>query len=226
MVRKLLYLILLFPLLTGCENDLTYDGRTKIIYEGKLVDQEGNPLANIPVSIYVTKRGYFYSAGSDRDLISYATSDANGHYKMVFPQPENEDNISLLINRPTPKRQPDSTYSTTEIYNLKSENVSDYKLVFETTSLYKVENSVQLAIGYPVGNPAIVKLNLLGMVKDNIIDYNISYPRDESDYHNLRYSVDVAKNQMLIIEYQLEDGTTGQREVEIGDSPLHYIIEL
>lgn len=224
-MRKKIFCFLLLLPLVGCESDLSYDGQTRVMYEGTVLNAEGQPLTGVPVGIYITKNGYFYSLGYDSDLISYTRTGAGGHFRMVFPLPENEDNISLLINKQA-IASPDPVYSSMEIYNIGSENLSGYKIDFGVLKLYKVENSVTLSITVSPQASQVSKLNITGLADNNVIDFNLQQPRDENDNHFLPLQSQVAKNQTILLRYQLANGLTGERQVQINEQPVEYVLEL
>ena len=70
MKRITLILCILFSLIS-CE--IQYDGETKIVVTGKIIDQNGNPIPekNIDITIYSDD---MYTPS---DLISYGKSDQN-----------------------------------------------------------------------------------------------------------------------------------------------------
>lgn len=84
----------LLTLLSGCYS-IDYDGGTRLLITGKIVDPAANPAPDqsIRVSVYEPE-------SNNRDVISNGVSDASGNFKLVIPAPKNEENfISVEINK-------------------------------------------------------------------------------------------------------------------------------
>ena len=145
--------LMLFSMLLYCGllfiscNDITYNGDDRIVFEGYLKRQDGAAIAGVPVYIYVY-------GNSDSDNVSYAITDANGHYRMIFPKPTKFDNISLFINRYREIYNEESLgitnnlYSNYTIANILPGDLSSYHMDFGTTVLYSQEETTTLTINF------------------------------------------------------------------------------
>ena len=203
---------------------LIYDGESRLLVEGKILDENGNPMANVYVSAHAKKDGIMFFTPSENDLISYDLTDDSGNFKMMFPSPINEDEIAVFINYD----ELNPTYSKTVFYNIQNPNFEDQELNL-VNSLYEVDQSVELTIGLEEDlGIQILGWNLEGKVAEN--HYNLSPIDLESDvYFDHSSSNLVGKNQNIILQYYYKDLTTSEIfaesvSIEIQDQPVHYEI--
>lgn len=190
---------------------IEYDGSTKIIFEGRVTDPEGQPLKGIRVSTNL-------SNGNDRDEISYDHTDSNGRYLMIFPKADDPVTIEVEINDAEV-----SELSRSEIVNISFEQASDYKIDFGTTSLYNEANSVSLQINTSSVFP--VKISLTGLVADNWIDNDFTVIPQDPSWPLTQTNFNVAPNQVLRLKYLLQDGSVQEREIAIGSENVTYNLE-
>jgi hypothetical protein len=223
-MNKIILLAITALTLYGC-NTIEYEGSTKIIFEGRVTDQNGNPLEGIPVEAE-------YDDGSVRDIAGIGETNANGEYFIMFPGAREDVSIELQINR---QYQNYSSLSNTTYVNL-TRNVlkaDNYQINFEPVKLYPINNSVILELNF-VGSGtgrSILKYDVLGMVSENYIDYNFqNIPTDtpmnfEAYYDYYPYgTISVAKNQVLTVKYMLSDFSVYEVEVPVGEESLEYTI--
>ncbi|TRW25835.1 hypothetical protein FMM05_06330 [Flavobacterium zepuense] len=246
MMKKLFYLILVFLLLTGCDDRLEYSGTKKIVFEGRIVDENNLPLNNIDVSVYVSKEGsggessFIFGAhsDSDEDIITYTTTDSNGYYRMIFPMPRDQDNIALFINREVEtSTHYNSNYSNSIITGIKPENITDFDLNFGEQRIFNLDNQTELTVtvnNIPLYYYGYIDIELAGLVNDAIYDYNLpahfnydtTGPYDDTSAH---YVFKVAKNQDIVFTYNngIVNGISSyaQTTIHIGNEPVNYIIE-
>ena len=229
-MKKALALLIIGLILMSCTS---YEGDTKIIYEGRVLDATGNPLAGIPVNILVKRTIGIWAFpilySRDTDLISYTTTDAMGRYKLIFPKPKDGATMSLLLNFYNPATAAYPNLSSTVVYNLLEQNNTDYKVTFSDNKLYDIANSVPLTIQFnPQSGKVIQKMNLKGLVRENYIDYNLDLVEEDTTpwINNFNNVVQVAPNQTLTIEYQVQDQsgniTVQEAQVQINDQALTY----
>ena len=124
MKRITLILCILFSLIS-CE--IQYDGETKIVVTGKIIDQNGNPIPekNIDITIYSDD---MYTPS---DLISYGKSDQNGNFTLIFPAPKVDYKFSVSINNLINQT---SEFQAKEII-AKKINFENYKLDLDKITL-------------------------------------------------------------------------------------------
>lgn len=91
MKRIILIICILFSL-TSCE--IQYDGETKIVVTGKIIDQNGIPIPKKNIDITIYSDGIY----TPSDLISFGKSDQNGNFTLVFPAPKEDYKFSISIN--------------------------------------------------------------------------------------------------------------------------------
>src|SRR5690606_12386584 len=141
----MLRIIIVFSIsifLNACS--LIYDGESRLLIKGKILDENGNPMPNVNVSAHAKKDGIMFFTPSENDLISYDLTDDSGNFEMMFPSPINEDEIAVFINYDGLN----PTYSKTVFYNIQNSNFGNQELNLANNSLYEVEQSVELTIGF------------------------------------------------------------------------------
>ncbi len=215
----------LFSLLFICSCRLSYDGEERILFEGKITDENGHPLPNVDVSAHAKKNGSMFFYPSEDDEISYDYTDESGNFKMLFPSPTNEDEIRVFVNY----KDEASVYSKSVFYNIQDDNYQNYKIDFGTIALYPVEESVMLNIEVQNNqNNQIFGWNVEGKVAENF--YNYSPMNLDSDiYFNYSSHISVAKNQTLILHYYFKQYNSTEIlessvEIEIQNQPVNYEI--
>ena len=108
-------LLLAFTFLMFFSCQIQYDGESKYIVKTKIVDIDGNPIANIPVNVRVSVLGL-------SDEICFSHSDLNGTALMMFPPPESDEaEFSIGFNTNLPTYEPPG-YRAKTIYNIKKLN--------------------------------------------------------------------------------------------------------
>ncbi|TRW25833.1 hypothetical protein FMM05_06320 [Flavobacterium zepuense] len=235
MTQKILLLLLCPFLLISCQDELKYDSTIRIAYQGRVTDAAGNPIANLPVGVYISKdedaNGLNYLFAYDHDMISYTTTDGNGDYKMFFPQPKNQDNIVLFINQDIPGIAVNESYSKLVITNLRTENLTDYKIDFGVTQLYEVANSTTLQIDFTnTSGQSLTKLNTIGKVSESVIDYNFNLPPVDGVNAYIMTNYNVGKDQTVTLKYQTRSGNEAgvqvvsnhEVQIPIGTEPVIY----
>ena len=72
---------------------IEYDGETKIVIKGKVVDSDNNPIINKEVNLFVIRESsgfpFIFYSPSEENNIGKATTNSKGEYIMVIPQPKN-----------------------------------------------------------------------------------------------------------------------------------------
>lgn len=201
-MKKILLLLLTLFTLYSC--DIQYDGETRIVVQGQLVDKDKNPISNKRVQIN-TYSGEGY--GSSSDLISYGDTDAEGKFTLIFPAPKSDEvDIVTSINDSqyidySSSQNPVSDYQSKAI-RASNRNFINYKLEFNQIVLYKNDEITQLeiALNRISNTKQITEIHVEGNLAENIIDLT---GKIENDY--IKTLFDVAKNQNLKISYTIRD---------------------
>ncbi len=207
--------------------DLNYNGEERILFEGRVVDENGNPMHGVYVSAQANLDSNFLFHPSDEDIISYDYTDENGNFKMIFPSPVNETEMQLFINYE--EQSPD--YSKVNFYNIQDENYQNYKIDFEIIELYPVEESVLLTIEVENNfSYQVIGWNLDGKVAENLYNYSPLEVDSNVHFHNSSQKM-VGKNQILTLSYYYTQNNSPEiREnvvqIEINDQPVTYEITL
>jgi len=215
---KRLFLLLLFPLIfTGCGLDeLDYDGETKILFEGRIVDENQEPLRNIYVSIYLANE-------DDTDIINHTTTDNNGYFKMAFPKPIDADYVALLVNSDNYNPvNPD--YSNTTIQSIELDGRHGYNINFNDIAIFPLVNATTLSINVNAGEITMPAFNLIGLVDYNYIDFDL--PLSDNLIYNNEAQFTVAKNQIIKLKYETRNATgqliINEQEIIINEVPVTY----
>jgi len=135
-MNKLLLLIIIPFIALSCTDELDFDGQTKKVFKGRLIDEQGNPIEGITVSASLH--------GGETEVVGTDVSDANGEYLMVFPDAQDERYASLIVNgmQYSGSLSPDYSYYT--IYNININTLPDHTLDFGTSMLFSPQNGTTL----------------------------------------------------------------------------------
>lgn len=193
MKRIALIFCILF-LVTSCE--IQYDGETKMVVAGKIIDQNGIPLSEKDIEVTISGGG-FISPSSD--LISFGKSDQNGNFTFIFPSPKNGDQIFISINDLI--NQFDEYQSKTFITT--KNNFENYKLDLDKIMLYKNESitTLKLILNQTSTNKQLTDIKIEGKLTKSLIDLNPT--QNNPDYLNTFFSV--IKNQTIVLKYTIID---------------------
>jgi hypothetical protein len=213
---KILLTIALIISLTTCENDIVYDGQTRFMVESKIVDKDGKPISNLPVTID-------FSSGYSGDQISQSLTNKSGTAIQFFPFPVN-DIAKAAINIGE-----NTNYIPLYNYNIRKSNFLDYKLSFQNIVLYKVDEIAELKLIFNQisTKTAIRNIKVEGEIVTNSYDFNVGTSNEWSS--NFNYTV--VKNQTLILKYSIVDNsqpsviiTDFVKEIVVQNDPIDYTI--
>ncbi|SEA71032.1 hypothetical protein SAMN05443667_107192 [Flavobacterium gillisiae] len=214
---KKLLLIILILIISACE--IQYDGETKIILTGKLIDKTGKPISNKNIEIEVNGDGTYSSS----DLISFGKSDKNGDFTFVFPSPKSDNTISISINN-------DGNEFQNKQILARKENFNNYKLDLNRITLYKNEDitSLRLITNSTSNNKQLTKILIEGLQPNNYINLNAI---NDASYF-LETSFNVVKNQTVVIKYTITDYSSPVNvttndfvlNILIGNDPVIYTL--
>lgn len=232
---KKLFTLVVIAMLYSCDG-LEYSGNTKIVFEGHINDQNGEPLRDLLISTHIKRDGIsggflFPGSNGDYDLISYTKTDRNGYYRMIFPKPTNQDNIALGINTETSDADANPEYSNIYVTNIQDSDINDYTINFGERRLFRQENTTMLTViltNATWGSGVIP----YGLLNHNLDVYNTPvhqlYSPQETSDSTITYSFEVARNQQLTLRYfrWIEGGNFDEITIPIGNEPVTQTINL
>ncbi|OBX20923.1 MULTISPECIES: hypothetical protein [Bizionia] len=216
MKKYLLYALGLF-----CFNcTIQYDGDTRLVANGQLLDRNANPIANHDIEIWAYTH-YNGSYGNSSDLISLTKTNNLGEFEMVFPQAKG--NISYEIKA----LDNTYTYQNKTVSNIKTFNFVDY--TFSSTNLFNLietDDIMQLTIllNHVNTDNQIIDISIDGILANNYVYVN---PQVEPEpYYYDSYYETVAKNQSLIINYDVRNNSTQtvsslQETLDVSDEDIY-----
>ncbi len=179
LMKKMIYGVAVFLILTitCCSTEIEFAQSERIAIEGRVLDEDGKALENVPVEVFPIYRcnslfGYEYT----QTMVASDFSDENGYYKAYTMQPSNETILYIAVNKGTDLRIP-SEVSSTKPYS--------GRVIYFTKD--DVINNVF--------NASDVKIN-----KEKA-QLNINLVIDPSDSRNLYFSIRNKNN----VNYQLAD---------------------
>lgn len=195
-------LIILFVfILTSC--GIEYDGETKLVVKGKVVDENNIPIANKEVNLFVSNESYKTSIGYSTDCIGITKTNNEGVYTMVFPKPKNFGEIYVDINKN------DNLYNNKQFRNIQNHNFNAYQLHLPTSILYQKNTLALLNIFLNQTNIShqLKNIELIGLVPNEIEFLN---PPTHFASYMERF---VKKNQNLILRYTVFNHSTNQTTI-------------
>jgi hypothetical protein len=209
------FLFLLF-ILSGC--DIQYQGDTRLLVTGKVVDRDGSPISGMDV---ITKVSLGYGFGNSKDDIGITSTNDQGVFTMLFPKPKGK--VEYTIHFLSTENFQDKRF-----VNIFYENFTEYAFRLGETTLHKNDDIVNLNFSFNQINPqnSITELNVIGMLADYRVWVN---PGDEHENNIYYRHHQVAKNQILVLEYIVHDFTNNQNTshtetIEIGEQNVTYTI--
>ncbi|GGG36057.1 hypothetical protein [Bizionia arctica] len=195
---KKLSLIFILGLFYSCQ--IQYDVSTRFVFEGQVNDRDGNPIDNNAVEAWI------YNS-NDSDLIGFTTTNADGNFTLIIPEPINENEFALKIKG-------GSVYSQKEYVNIWQSDFINYKLNLGEVTLIKGDDisQLQITLNHVTAENSISFIEVTGIMADQIVWVN-SFENDYPYYYNYdTYYRDVAKNQTLNLYYEVSNVITGQTE--------------
>lgn len=220
---KKIYIIFFVLIFYSCT--IPYDLETRYIIETKLIDLNGNAIANEKFSIYVSTNisSSIIYGGNSGETISNSISDENGNIRFIFPKPDVEYFTFLMENNSN------GNYYHKVISNIKEENFIDYKLNLNEIKLVKFDEITSLLIEVNQINQdkELRKIEIIGQVYNeneylNPIDVleNYNYPQT---YFTL------LKNQNFTLKYTIYNYSTMLLEetlvnLNVTDQPIEYLL--
>ncbi|NJM80998.1 MAG: hypothetical protein HC854_17800 [Flavobacterium sp.] len=208
------YIFIVF-LTISCDNHITYQNGTKLIFEGKIINQNNEGIQDIQVKVAYYKEGsyggFLPSQSSDYKEPGIGYTDANGNFKLYVYSATNESEIIVIVNED--KRY---GYQEKKLLNIQDENFIDYKLNLNTTTLYKSDNLVTLRVTFErtssSNNLSIKNVQLIG---ESTFYEGYFNPINNYQNYNSIFNYVVAKNQNIIIQYDLYDFLTNTTSTQV-----------
>ena len=181
----------------SCET-IQYDGETRLVIEGKVVDKEQHPIPGTDIEITA------YSETNATDLISYGTTDASGNFQLIIPAPKDtNDYLQVIVNQIGNGRQ-QKRYNS-----ILRKDFSNYKLVLSPIVLYANSDLSQLVVNSQPNNSNSFVSNVRltnGFQSEDVFEFN-PIGSDYVDQEYFEYYFKVLKNQMVSISYTTSDFT-------------------
>jgi hypothetical protein len=219
-------------LLSAC---ITYDGNSRLMVEGRLLDREGNPIPDIPVTVLAQKAGIYipfvFYIPDVNNNVNQQLTDSDGRFKMLFPEPIDADEIIVAVNRPTLKYPSNDKINSRTIFNVQVSNFRQNALSLGELELFDVDQTTDLTIEMKPSSPADrkgVRLRFEGLTRNQEDDFN----RTMSGYifSEVYQRLSVATNQVGAIYYDVVDFNdnvlySSSRIIQIGEAPVTIEIE-
>jgi hypothetical protein len=215
---KKILLLLFIPLVLGCE--IEYDGNTKIVVKGTIVDENNNPIPNKEVNLYVSRDAaaivpFIFYVPSETNFIGKTTTDNFGKYVMIIPQPKNFSEIIVETNND------DNLLNRKQFRNINLSSFTNYLIELPITKLYLKSSLTTLNVTVNNVDPNIelLKLEYIGNIPNEIELIN---PYDHINLNFITY-LNVLKNQTITLKYTVFNylnQTTSilQQEITIDNS--------
>jgi len=217
-------LLLLIPLFFGCE--IQYDGNTKLVVKGSVVDVNNNPVTNKDINLYVSRESgaipFLFYFPEESNYIGKTTTDSNGNYVMVIPQPQNFTEIIIETN------DTNNQLNGKQFRNINLSNFTDYQIALPTTKLYLKSSLSNLTVNLNQTNSSIElqKLEYIGNIPNEIEFINPL----ENNSLDIIQNLNVEKNQTIVLKYTVFDHlnqttSTLQQNIIIDNSDtLNYTL--
>jgi hypothetical protein len=219
-------------LLSAC---ITYDGNSRLMVEGRLLDREGNPIPDIPVTVLAQKAGIYipfvFYIPDVNNNVNQQLTDSDGRFKMLFPEPIDADEIIVAVNRPTLKYPANDKINSRTIFNVQVSNFRQNALSLGELELFDVDQTTDLTIEMKPSSPVDrkgVRLRFEGLTRNQEDDFN----RTMSGYifSEVYQRLSVATNQVGAIYYDVVDFNdnvlySSSRIIPIGEAPVTIEIE-
>jgi hypothetical protein len=195
MIKKIVLLFIVGLFFSSC-NDINYDSETRLVIEGRLVNENGESMSNryIDIAVY-NELGYGAYA---TDVISSGTTDVNGNFRYIIPAPKDFSHyMSIRINSVS------NSYQHKEYALIQRKDFTNYRFNVGTATLYPTQSIATLNVITQQVNPQneLVYLNIDGLRSDETIFINPLQP----DYELFENYFSVIKNQTVRLHYTIMD---------------------
>jgi hypothetical protein len=193
-MKRILLAFCVILTLSSCE--IQYDGETKIVVTGKIVDENDIPLSEKDIEVTISGGGFITPSS---DLISFGKSDQNGNFTLIFPAPKDDYQIFISINDIINQASEfqSKTYITTK------NNFENYKLDLNKITLFSQESitTLRLILNQTSTNKQLKDIKIEGKQPNSYV--YLDPLQNNPDYLVNFYGV--IKNQTIILKYTIVD---------------------
>lgn len=231
-IMKALLLLTSILLLSAC---ISYDGNSRLMIEGRLVDRDGSPISGTPVAVLAQKAGIYipfvFYIPDVNNSINQQLTDSEGRFKMLFPEPIDAEEIVIAVNRSTLKYPANDKINNRTIFNVQVSNFNRNALSLGDLELFDVAQTTDLTIEMKPSSPVDrkgVRLRFEGLTLNQEDDFN----RTMSGYtfSEVYQRLSVATNQFGVIYYDVVDFNdnvlySNSRIIQIAEAPVTIEIE-
>jgi hypothetical protein len=193
-MKRILLAFCVILTLSSCE--IQYDGETKIVVTGKIVDENDIPLSEKDIEVTISGGGFITPSS---DLISFGKSDQNGNFTLIFPAPKDDYQIFISINDIINQASEfqSKTYITTK------NNFENYKLDLNKITLFSQESitTLRLILNQTSTNKQLKDIKIEGKQPNSYVYLDLL--QNNPDYLVNFYGV--IKNQTIILKYTIVD---------------------
>jgi len=198
-MKKILFLPLIF-LFASCE--IQYDGETKLVVKGKIIDGNSQPIADQPVQLIVssfTQNSFIFFNPSEENFIGKTKTLADGTYTMVIPSPNNFGEIVVEIN------SNENMLNQKYFRNIQLNNFENFELLLPDAKLIpKVDLCVLNVFPNQItANYELQKIEYIGVFTK---EFELLNPYQNQIFFDT--SVLVKKNQIIILKYTVRNSLT------------------
>lgn len=211
-MKKVLLLFVLTTLIS-C-NEIRYDGERRLVFKTIILNAQGEPLPNSYVEISIV-------ASFSSDLISRGKTNNSGELTLIFPSPESDHDINLMIYND------DATYLKKEVVGIKKSDFVNYKLNYQTSYLLKSDEVAPLNLTYNQTSNANIlkKVSIEGIYHLDTEYFN--YP--DTNYYLFPSQFLIKKNQQFQLKYKVKNlqsaiETDYAVDLQIGNEALNYTL--
>jgi hypothetical protein len=222
------FFILLSFALFSCVG-VEYDGETRFVTKGIIVDNQGNPIPNIQVSIVNS------GPSSNSYDISYtsgiATTNANGEFICITPRATNTQETTIKINENgTNNLQRKSFERIQEI------DYADYSINLPKIVLHPYSDVVTFAVSFVAVADSNLELKNYQIVQENQSNLIYNNPflligQSTTIYSTYYNQFSVKKNENLILKYTVFNKASGvienfENTISVTEFPFDVSINL
>ncbi|MBF02834.1 MAG: hypothetical protein CMP76_06010 [Flavobacterium sp.] len=222
---KNILLVLLLYVTISCQ--IEYDGETKLVIKGTVLNENNTPLTNHEINVFVSKNSsfvpYIYYSPSEINNIGKAFTDTFGNFTIVIPKPErNFTEIIVEINDDS------NSFNSTRIINIQNDNFNHYEMQLGVYKLFNKSNLCELIIipNNINSENELLEISYQGEIADELVFYNL--PEEYNFYYdNIKK---VVKNQTILLNYTIKNHientlTNFQEEIQIdSSSQINYTL--
>lgn len=198
-MKKILFI---FLILTTISCEIEYDGETKLVVKGNVINENNEIISNKEIKLFVSRNSnyipFIFYYPSETNYIGKAFTDNFGNFTMVIPKPKNNfDEIIVEINDDS------NTLNSNRVVNIQTDNFNNYELNLGAFKLYNKNNLCHLQIIPNQVNPEneLLEISFVGEIANELFFYN--FPENYSIYYEMEKNV--RKNQTIQLNYKFKN---------------------